>query len=120
MIAGYVDVDVTPDNWVTHPDKGSVMAIAVHRWVDRSLAERARGPKTTDASLTVFDHVATTISVQRPNVVFRMVLSDDCTGAEVRRFATWAKAGLAAEIESIPSDAMSEYGKANRERREAK
>jgi hypothetical protein len=120
--ASHVDVDVSPENWADTDGRYHLMAHAVHRWVDRETAQWLRdaaAKREHPTALDMSEHMAVTVSISKPRVVLRMMLTEKHTGADVINFQEWARAGIEAEIASIPSDAVSEHGKANRERREA-
>lgn len=115
-------MDVSPAKWRSCDGGYHLMARAVHRWVDRATAQWIRddaAKREHPTALGMSEHVAVTVSISTPRVTLRMMLTEKHTGADVIAFQEWARAGIEAEIASIPSDAVSEHGKANRERREA-
>lgn len=115
--AGYVDVDVTPGNW-KHKCDVFLLGKAVHRWHDRETAQWLRDARTKKPHPTRMDLsevIAITVSIGKQSVVFRMMLTDTATGGDVIAFQEWARAGLEAEIASIPEDALSEYARAGRD-----
>ena len=120
--ASHVDVDVSPENWADTDGRYHLMARAVHRWVDCAPAEWIRNDvakRDPPTALNMSCHMAVTVSISKPRVTLRMMLTEKHTGADVIAFQEWARAGIEAEIAGIPSDAVSEHGKANREQREA-
>jgi hypothetical protein len=91
---------------------------AVHRWHDRETAQWLRDARTKKPHPTRMDLsevIAITVSIGKQSVVFRMMLTDTATGGDVIAFQEWARAGLEAEIASIPEDALSEYARAGRD-----
>jgi hypothetical protein len=113
--AGHIDVDVTPENWRRKCDF-FLLGKAVHRWADRATAQyvldgRAKKPHPTRIDMS--ELMAITVGIGKQSVVFRMMLTDTATGADIIAFQEWARAGLEAEIESISDDVLSEYAKAS-------
>lgn len=86
------EIDVTPPNWGTAPSYYEDKALRVYAWV----AEQTRPlrPGNAPDGFHIGELQAVTVSITAPHVVFRMIVPDRFTAAEVVDFADRTRAAL--------------------------